>query len=138
MDNDRADSAAFSDFAAELLRKGIQLRFQAKGRSMLPTINDGDLLYVESVNMLKFKVGDIVLCKVGREFKAHRIISKHGQTFVTRGDAGGEPDGEVELDRIVGKVVAKKSQGTGRLISLQGAGARACFFWRELRRLCRR
>ena len=105
---------------------------------MLPTINDGDLLYVESVNKVKFKVGDIVLCKLGRAFKAHRIISKHGQTFVTRGDAGGEPDGEVAPDCIVGKVVAKKNQGTGRLISLQGAGARAAFFWRELRRPCQR
>jgi signal peptidase I len=136
MTNDRADSATFSKLASELLAGEIGFRFQAKGRSMIPTIADGDVLHVESANPDSFKVGDIVLFKRGAEFKAHRIIHKHGELFSTRGDAGVDID-EIGRQQIVGKVTARECRQTGRTISIHGPIARAGFFWRELRRQLR-
>ena len=136
MINDRADSAAFSHLAGKLLSSGIQIRFRARGRSMLPTIQDGDLLHVGSATRLAF--ADIVLFRHGTEFKAHRIVRKRPQSFITRGDAGLDPDGEIREDQIVGKVIAKECAQTGEMVSLHGAGARLGFIGRELRRLVAR
>jgi signal peptidase I len=136
MIDDRADSAAFSDLASALLCSGIRIRFRAKGRSMLPTINDGDILYAESAT--RFEFGDIVLFREGTEFKAHRIIGKRHQGFITRGDAGMEPDGEIRKDQILGKVVARRCSRTGAVSSLRCPRARLGFFWLELRRIVAR
>lgn len=100
---------------------------------MLPTIQDGDLLHVGSATRLGF--ADIVLFRQGAEFKAHRIIRKRAQSFITRGDAGLESDGEIQEGQIVGKVIAKECSQTGAIVSLHGARSRAGFFLRELRRL---
>jgi signal peptidase I len=136
MIDDRADSAAFSHLASALLCSGIQIRFRAQGRSMLPTINDGDILYAESATSFGF--GDIVLFREGAEFKAHRIIGKRRQCFITRGDAGKQPDGEIRKDQIIGKVVARQCARTGAVSSLRGLEARLGFFWLELHRIAAR
>jgi hypothetical protein len=133
MTNDRADSATFSQLAGELLARGVSFRFQAKGRSMLPTIADGDMLHIESANLDSFKVGDIVLFKQGAEFKAHRIVGKHRELFSTRGDAGVDID-EIGPEQIVGRGISKECRDSGRTISISGPIARAEFFWLELRR----
>jgi len=103
---------------------------------MLPTIQDGDILHVESPTRLG--VGDIVLFQKQQEFKAHRIIRKRSQSLITRGDAGLESDGEIRQDQVVGRVIAKECSQTGAIISLHSPGARADFFWRELRRIVAR
>jgi signal peptidase I len=136
MTNDRADSAIFSLLAAELLAGGISFRFQAKGRSMIPTIADGDVLHVESVNPRGLKLGDIALSQQGAEFKAHRIIGKRGDLFIIRGDAGVAID-VISPEQIVGKVIAKECRDSGRVTSISGPKARAEFFWRALRRRMR-
>jgi signal peptidase I len=134
MTNDRADSATFSQLAGELLAGGLSFRFQARGRSMLPTIADGDVLHIESANPDSLRVGDIVLFRQGAEFKAHRIVGKHRELFSTRGDAGVDID-EIGKDQILGRVIAKECRQTGRTISVYGPAARVGFFWREM---CRR
>jgi len=133
MTNDRADSATFSQLAGDLLTSGIRFRFQAKGRSMIPTIADGDMLHVESASPDELKLGDVVLFRHGMYFKAHRIIRKSGDLVIIRGDAGVDIDA-IRLEQVVGKVIAKECRYTGRTISICGPVARAKFFWRELRR----
>jgi len=133
MTNDRADSATFSRMVGELLSSGISFRFRAKGRSMIPTIADGDVLHVQSLNLHRLKLGDVVLFRGGTEFKAHRIIRKRGGLFIIRGDAGVAID-EIRSEQILGKVIAKECHASGRTISISGTLARAEFFWRELRR----
>jgi hypothetical protein len=134
MTNDRADSATFSQLAGELLAGGLSFRFQARGRSMLPTIADGDVLHIESANPDSLRVGDIVLFRQGAEFKAHRIIGKCRDLLSTRGDAGVDID-EIRPEQIVGRVIAKECKG--RTILISGPIARAEFFWHELRRKAR-
>src|SRR5438445_1585872 len=132
---ERVASRVFWKLAADLVGNGLGFRFQAKGRSMLPTIQDGEFLHVQPANAAKLKVGDIVLFKDGAEFKAHRIVRKLPGTevFMARGDSGEEAD-SIREGEIVGKIVAKECAKTGGVISLGGRGARVRFAAAEGRR----
>ena len=101
---------------------------------MLPVIEDGEILHVESPQPKELRRGDIVLFNSAHGLKAHRILHKQGQMFVTRGDAGMDMDGVLRGDQVLGKVVAKECHRTGRTLSLSSARSRAGFVLRELRR----
>jgi len=101
---------------------------------MLPAIDDGDVLHVEPLGKARLKSGDVVLFQKDGEFKAHRILWKKGERFVTRGDAGMNIDGEVAREQIVGRVIAKECTRTGQKLTLCGAAARVRFFLAEARK----
>src|SRR5438270_8544336 len=122
----RTETRLFREFADELLASGVGFRFEARGRSMLPAIGDGDILHVKPMNVAKLKLGDIVLFRSDAEFKAHRIVKKRGRTFVTRGDAGMQTDGSILADQIIGQIVASESARRG--VSHYGRQERARFF----------
>ncbi len=132
---ERVESRVFGELAANLVGNGLGFRFRAKGRSMLPTIQDGEFLHIQPANAAKLKVGDIVLFKDGAEFKAHRIVGKLPGTdvFKARGDSGEQAD-SIRGGQIVGKIVARECAKTGGVVSLEGRGARLRFFAAEARR----
>jgi hypothetical protein len=134
MTQERAESSVFRLLTSDLIAGGYGLRFQAKGRSMMPTIQDGEIVHVKPTASDMLRIGDIVLMRRGDEFKAHRIIRKRGPLFITRGDAGMETDGEIRGDQILGMVIAKESIGSCRLVRLDGVTARLSFFASEARR----
>jgi len=131
---ERADSSTFADLVRGLAASGISFRFQAQGRSMLPVIEDGQVLQIEPVGQNRLRPGDIVLFKKDGEFKAHRILRNEGGLFATRGDAGMHIDVEVAHEQIIGRVVAKECARTGRRASLSGYVARMRFHLAEMRR----
>jgi uncharacterized repeat protein (TIGR01451 family) len=133
MADERVESHTFRELANEFLASGLGFRFQAMGRSMLPTIQDGDLVHVRPVDAKSINTADIVLFKDAAGFKAHRVIKKRGDFFVTRGDSGTTPDGTIQGGQIVGKIVAKECAKTGRLVRLDGTGERLNFFARQAR-----
>src|SRR5438128_11482173 len=132
---ERVASRVFGELAANLVGNGLGFRFRAKGRSMLPTIQDGEFLHIQPANAAKLKVGDIVLFKDGAEFKAHRIVRKLRGTdvFTARGDSGEEAD-SIRGGQIVGKIVAKECAKRGRVISLESSAARLGFFAADARK----
>jgi hypothetical protein len=134
MTDDRSASSIFQLLTSELIAGGYGLRFQAMGRSMLPTIQDGEIVHVKPVASSMLKIGDIVLLRTGEQFKAHRIIRKRGQCFITRGDAGVDTDGEIRCDQILGRITAKESLNSRRLVRLDGMRTRLEFFALETRR----
>jgi signal peptidase I len=134
MIKDRAESLAFHLLSSNLISGGYGLRFQAVGRSMLPTIQDGEIVHVKPVATDMLRIGDIVLLRTHDQFRAHRIIRKRGQCFITRGDAGVDTDGEIRCDQILGRVTAKEATNSRRLVRLDGVKARLEFFAFELRR----
>jgi len=134
MTEQRQASQTFGELADGLLASGLRFRFQARGRSMLPLINDGEMLHVQRANPARLKVGDIVLFRQGTEFKAHRIIRKNKDQFITRGDAGLEADGAIAGGQIVGKVVAKECAINEEIVPLDGLAVRLSFFAAEVRR----
>lgn len=134
MIKDRVESSAFHLLTSELIAGGYGLRFQAVGRSMLPTILDGEIVHVKPVASDMLRIGDIVLLRTGEQFKAHRIIRKRGQCLITRGDSGVDSDGEIRGDQILGRVTAKEPVNSHRLVRLDGMRARCSFFAFETRR----
>src|SRR5215470_16363314 len=124
MSEDRTHSAAFGEVADCLLASGVTFRFQARGRSMLPFIQDGEILRVKAVDPKEIRVGDIVLYRDYSGFKAHRVIRRRNNVFMTRGDAGLETDAAIRGEQILGKITAKDCATTGRLVDLDGLGPR--------------
>ncbi|MDA2910073.1 hypothetical protein MYX04_03955 [Nitrospiraceae bacterium AH_259_D15_M11_P09] len=135
----------FSDVSAELLRRGARVRFRATGRSMQPTIHEGEAITVEPVAPAAVTRGDILLYRWERGVIAHRVIrierkkggavtqssvlSPH-DSLILRGDASASCDCPVEPEQVLGKVVAVER--AGRRIDLAGRRAklkRTCRVW---------
>src|SRR6266496_3219660 len=135
MIEDRTQSQAFGAVADELVAAGLSFRFQARGRSMLPAVRDGEILHVQPVDTATIRLADIVLFKDSAGFKAHRIVSRQCDVFVTRGDAGVEPDDAIRGSQIMGKVIAKECAEKGQIVALEGLVARMKFFAAEGKRL---
>ena len=133
MKKHKLDSLAFRALAYDLLRAGRNLRFQAQGLSMLPTIQDGDLLHVEPVGAQPLRRGDILLVDDGSKFRVHRLIFKDEASdhFITQGDASLEPDFPVRATQIMGRVMARvitkesTMNGTEQRVKLTGMQAQA-------------
>ena len=133
MAEDRAHSRIFGALAGELVASGLGFRFQAKGRSMLPTIEDGEILHVCPADWNSLRVADIVLFRDGAEFKAHRVIRRKIDVLITRGDSAVGSGVAIRREQIVGKIVAKESAQMGLTIRLEGLGAHLRFFTSEMR-----
>lgn len=64
----------FVDVVAELLGRGHSVRFRAYGRSMHPTIRDGEEIVVEPLAASAVRVGDVALYRSQRGVVAHRVV----------------------------------------------------------------
>ena len=64
----------FQPVLRTLLEDGLTVRFRAGGRSMLPTIHDGDTLVVEPVNPASIRRGDVVVAEGPACVRAHRVV----------------------------------------------------------------
>ncbi len=77
--------------------------FEVQTGSMADEINAGDWIIVKYSKDYELK--DVVTYEIDEEFVTHRIVSKYGDTFVTKGDANNAKDAPIAKDQIVGKVV---------------------------------
>ncbi|MDH3598188.1 MAG: signal peptidase I [Candidatus Tectomicrobia bacterium] len=94
-----------------LLRRGMRVRFAAKGQSMQPVIRDGEVITVTPVAVAEVKQRDILLYRTARGLIAHRVvgIERHpgrAAAFTLRGDAANVCDAPVQAEQILGKVVS--------------------------------
>ena len=117
----------FLDVSTELLKLGYSIRFRPSGRSMYPTIRDGEAVTVEPVSAPDgIRRGDILLYSAERKLTAHRVrlMEKTGDKvfFHLRGDASVSFDEPVEAAQVLGRVVAVERDG--RAIDLTGRRAR--------------
>src|SRR5258708_28819708 len=138
MIEDTTHSRAFGAIAGELVAVGLSFRFQARGRSMLPTIRDSEILHVQPVDTATIRVADLVLFKDGAGFRAHRVVRRQGDVFLTRGDSGLEPDNAIRGSKIMGKIIAKECAETGRMMALDGFVPQIKFFASEGKRFISR
>ena len=79
----RADSRLFGDLVRSLLKDGISVRFEARGRSMYPALADGDVVQVNASAIAQR--GDVALVDTAEGLRAHRVI-RSANGIVTRGD----------------------------------------------------
>jgi Peptidase S24-like len=98
------------DLAAEVLHRFGEVRFVARGSSMIPSIYPGDLLTVRSQAIAEVQHGHIVLALREGRFWAHRLIRKwrEGNRFVltTRGDALPNEDPSLDESQVLGRVTS--------------------------------
>ena len=77
--------------------------FEVQTGSMSPKIEAGDWIIVKYEKDYNLK--DVVTFETEGEFVTHRVVSKYGDTFVTKGDANNAKDSPIAKEQIVGKVV---------------------------------
>ena len=116
------------DLTTQLLRDGQSVRFHAPGRSMYPTIREGEAITVEPILPSEVKVGDIILYRSDDSVIAHRVAriergENEVRSFILRADTWGEYDEPVYADQVMGKVVS--TERGGRIINPYCTGARA-------------
>src|SRR3954465_11145691 len=91
----KRDAALFVSMIERLLGSGHQVRFQAEGLSMLPTIRDGDTIVLAPSDRRAILPGDVVLYRQGVRAIVHRIVdvrgTQSGITLVLGGD-GNQPN----------------------------------------------
>lgn len=102
----------FADLADDLLGSGCQFRFCARGMSMHPFIQDGDVLLVEPLGGRIPIIGDVLLCRGHRgNVYAHRLLHSvpsygDGDLIVTKGDNSRHSDRAIDFRNVLGRVVA--------------------------------
>ena len=70
---------------------------------MSPTITTNDLIIVKITKNVD--VDDVITFEEGDILVTHRVVTKNGQGFITKGDANNEKDKQITSEQIVGKVV---------------------------------
>jgi signal peptidase len=92
------------ELAAASLRASGSLTMRVWGSSMLPAIQPGDIVAVRRAEMAEACIGDVILCKRNGRFFAHRMVARHGDAVVTRGDAVRAEDPPVQAHEVLGIV----------------------------------
>ena len=77
------------------------MRIRVRGRSMLPTLADGDHVDV-SLAPATPRPGDVVLFLENGLPILHRVLSTKRGRLLTQGDASPRPDPPVPLTRVLG------------------------------------
>ncbi len=124
------------DLTTELLSQGATVRFRPSGRSMYPSIREGEVITVEPVQASDVKIADIVLYRSERGLIAHRVIEislRDSRVFGLRGDASLSCDEPVTAQQILGRVVGVKRNGRS-----VGLASRRAKMWNKARRLASR
>ena len=109
-------NADLLELSKDIFRKGKSIRFQAKGWSMRPFIRDGDFIVVSPIKNSSIKTGNVVFCiTTENKIKVHRVIRKHekGNRIIMfiKGDATFSSPEKVEMQNVIGKVVAVERNG---------------------------
>ena len=98
--------AAKRDLTAEVIRRFGEVRLRVTGTSMLPSVWPGDILTVRRRSASELRTGRIILCYRNQAFVAHRLIGKHGDGVITRGDSLRFDDPPFRHDEILGDVTS--------------------------------
>jgi signal peptidase I len=110
----------FLRLSQAILESGNSLRFRARGWSMHPFIQDGDLLTIAPVGKGSVKRGDVVLYATDENrLMVHRVISpskKSDVMMLIKGDSClGSPE-RVTPREVLGKLILIEREGTKRHI----------------------
>jgi signal peptidase len=110
--------ADLSELCKDIFRKGKSIRFQARGWSMRPFIRDGDFIVVSPIENSSIRTGDVVFhLTTENKVIVHRVIKKYKKdkdnriTMFIKGDATFSSPENVEMQNVIGKVVAVERNG---------------------------
>jgi signal peptidase len=99
-------SEVLPELVKEVLSKGVECRFQAKGHSMSPFIKDGDIVTISPLTSSSPGLGDVVALNHPENEKLiiHRVVKKRNNDYYVKGDNALEADGLVQAKNILGYV----------------------------------
>ena len=107
-------SAELLGLLRDLLSKGLSCRFQARGWSMAPFVNDGEVITITPLAGATPRIGE-VFAFIHPEMQkptVHRIIGKRGETCLIKGDNNPcGADGYVLPRNILGRVSRVERKG---------------------------
>lgn len=131
MDTPTTAHQLFVEATAELLRSGLPIQFSAVGRSMLPSIRDGETVTVIPLGESAIRRGEILLYRGPRGVVAHRCVAVEAEAnkepiYIMRGDSADECDAPVHAHQLLGIVISVERKGrqihlTGRCAQLRRA-----------------
>lgn len=104
----------------DILSKGAECRFQAKGHSMSPFIKDGDIVTISPLTNSSPGLGDVVAFNHPENEKLiiHRVVEKRNNDYYVRGDNLLETDGLVQAKDILGYVNKVERDGKNVRVGL--------------------
>ncbi|NQT81141.1 MAG: signal peptidase I [Candidatus Aminicenantes bacterium] len=113
----------FLELSRNILQKRNSVRFQVKGRSMFPFLQDEDFIIVSPIKNSSIKPGDVLLySSTENKVVVHRVIKKHKKDnrmiWSVKGDATSGPPEELDIQNVLGKVVS--IERTGKRINVDG------------------
>jgi phage repressor protein C with HTH and peptisase S24 domain len=103
----------FVALISAVLDQGRPFRFQAPGVSMSPLIRDGDTLTLAPLAGRTPRLGDVLafISPATNTLMVHRVVTvRHGRLLL-KADNGTRPDGWVDPQGILGRVVRVDHQG---------------------------
>jgi hypothetical protein len=94
------------EFLKAVLAKGVSFRFRARGFSMHPFIQDGDVLTVSPCHGKSPRPGDVVAFRhpINQKLVVHRLIARLQSGCLMRGDGSPEADGLTPWENVIGSV----------------------------------
>lgn len=100
-----------SDISTKIRSLG-SVYLRVLGRSMIPWIRSGDLVFIEKSDFASLSAGDIILFERGGRFFVHRIVGhaealpagKSAPLLITKGDALDGEDAPVSAVEFLGRV----------------------------------
>ena len=109
----RMSAAASAEVMRAVLGRGAAFRFRARGASMHPWIRDGDTVTVAPAAGRAPALGDVIaFAQQGTgKLLIHRVVGRHREGVVTKGDNCREPDGPVASGELLGRVVKVERGG---------------------------
>jgi len=96
--------------ATEVLASFGQALLPVTGSSMFPRMQPGDLLEIRSPSH-PIRTGEVVVFLLHARLVVHRVVSRTGDLYITRGDRRRFPDAPVHAAAILGYVTAIERRG---------------------------
>jgi signal peptidase I len=139
------------EHVTEAVRVRGAVLLQVAGRSMMPWIRPGDVLFIRRTDPHSVTPGEVVLFARNEQLVVHRVIRKSLSSppslLVTKGDAVADPDEHVSGAELLGRVTCiyrgwrqinletPQQIVLGRLLSRLSGSSR---FWLPVARLVKR
>ena len=112
---------ALLELMCAVLARGVPFRFCARGWSMAPFIQDGDVITVAPLLGAQPGVGEVVafIHPEAGNLVVHRVVARRGTTSFIQGDSVAEyADGFIPAENLLGRVTRVERNGRNTWLGL--------------------
>ncbi len=93
-----------------LIKKQKSFLLKSQGKSMLPILQENDIVYFKKIYFNKIKVNDLIVFRQKNQIICHRVvyIPPSKRYLITKGDNSLTSDGKIYSKQVLGKVYKVK------------------------------